>query len=273
MSNEQEIDMEQKLNDDFKKMDVDQDGFISVADMRKLDLDSTDDELDLLFHMMDIDRDGKVSLSEYLRVMRVKTTNGEKETEEEKFASLFKILDSDADGFISQEDLKLLDPNLSETDVSITFNHLDNDKDGKVSELDFVNGMLLMKEEQKQSMETDEQQTKLTVELTKTTAAVYLFLVYVLLHAGFLLIHLFNPDSLSPRFYWLSHLLLYIFIVLYVVYLYYRSMGYLNWLTYSPVIIQLAMLIFFAVSSPPYTVLIGVQSLFALYLMVAFFMM
>lgn len=273
MSNEQEIDTERKLNEDFNNMDADQDGFISVADMRRLDLDSTEDELELIFRMMDIDRDGKVSLREYLRVMRVKQTNGENETDEQNFASLFKILDSDSDGFISQEDLKLLDPKMSETDVSIIFNLLDNDKDGKVSELDFVNGMLLMKDGQKQSTETDEQQIKLRIKLTKTTAAVYLFLVYVLLHFAFIFIHLFNKDSLPSGFYWISHLLLLFFIVLYIIYLYYRSMGYLNWFTISFVFIQLALFLVFALTKPPYTIHIGVQSLIALFLIVMFFMM
>ncbi len=269
MSNEQNPDPMQ-LENDFKQMDTDTDGFIVKEDMRIIDLDSTDEELKLLFNMMDTDKDGKVSLSEYKRVMQLQIPDGDV-SDEEKYASLFKILDSDSDGFISKEDLKLLDPNLTEEDISVTFNHLDTNKDGKASQVDFVNGMLLLKQGNKMDME-EKDVLVLDIGVQKTSTAFYLFLIYLILHGLFLLIHFMYSKELPKSFYIISNGLLFIFYSLLFVYIFYYSLGYYNWLTFIVWWVQLIMTILY-MFAPVNSTMIGMQTLFLVFLSVTFFMM
>ncbi|CAG2177780.1 unnamed protein product, partial [Oppiella nova] len=103
-----------------------------------------------VFRVFDDDKDGMITFEEFIRALST-TSRG---TLEEKLLWTFKLYDLDNDGFITREEMiliieaiyQMLGPNTESEDenaekrVEMIFNHLDTNKDDKLSMDEFMEG-------------------------------------------------------------------------------------------------------------------------------------
>lgn len=129
----------------FACIDKNADGLISREEMMECDT-FNHQEIDALFTLGDSNRDGEIDLEEFIGVLYpivaqalVKFTKDVHSVEDARF--LFKQLDKDNDGLLSQEELRKSGTNFSSKEIEALFAIGDINNDGEIDINEFINVM------------------------------------------------------------------------------------------------------------------------------------
>jgi len=130
----------------FAKIDLDNDGKVSKEEVAKTDI-FNQQEIDALFVLGDSNNDGEIDLEEFIGVLYpvvavalAKLTKDVHNVDDARF--MFKTLDGDGDGLLSQEELrKSAACKLSAKEIEALFAVGDIDGDGEIDINEFLNVM------------------------------------------------------------------------------------------------------------------------------------
>ncbi|PWA54085.1 phosphorylase kinase, gamma catalytic subunit [Artemisia annua] len=130
------------IQDMFKKIDTDEDGIITTAELKtglqKLNAQLADSEAQLLVEAVDTDGKGTVDYGEFVAV----SLHIKKMANDEHLHKAFSYFDKDGNGFIEPNELR--DSLMEDGDEGVSniandiFQEVDIDKDGKISYDEFV---------------------------------------------------------------------------------------------------------------------------------------
>jgi Ca2+-binding EF-hand superfamily protein len=126
----------------FELFDKDQDGCITIDDlaalMKALNFPPTDQEIQNMKSEVDVDQNGNVDYKEYISLIARRTRDVDME---EEMVEAFKIFDTNNDGHISKEELKvvmqiigerLVGEPISDEDLNTMWDEADTDQDGYI---------------------------------------------------------------------------------------------------------------------------------------------
>ncbi|KAI0978992.1 hypothetical protein GJ496_002969 [Pomphorhynchus laevis] len=146
--NESEL---QILRDHFSVCDTNQDGFITIDElkelMRTLRQEETEERLNAIVKSIDLNRDGRVSFEEFkILFKRLKKLSiiklGSSSDVNIDAHNAFKVFDRDDDGYITLPEIKLvmsyLGENVDEEKAMQMLKMADANNDGKISEEEFI---------------------------------------------------------------------------------------------------------------------------------------
>ncbi|VVA93235.1 unnamed protein product [Arabis nemorensis] len=153
------------IKEQFRSLDVDHSGFISVPDLRyameSIGEKITDDQVKEMIREVDLDGDGRLNYDEFTKVMMAKMSDEErarakkfatdvtlsKEAEEEMRA-LFMFGDIDKNGFITEAEFRYVmtrdGSKITDDEVKNAIQGADVDGDGRLSYDEFVKVMIKM---------------------------------------------------------------------------------------------------------------------------------
>ncbi|ESQ46796.1 hypothetical protein EUTSA_v10027793mg [Eutrema salsugineum] len=102
------------IKDEFRKYDVDKNGFITVAELRRYVLikdgeESTDKKARSIIRVADVDGDGQLNCDEFVELMTLRMTSEELYTDQVKAEMMkegFRECDVDQNGYITAPELK-----------------------------------------------------------------------------------------------------------------------------------------------------------------------
>jgi calmodulin len=131
------------LREAFEIFDKDKDGYITIKElgeiMTNLGHKPSDAELQDMINEVDIDGNGNIDFKEFLGLMARKMRDADTE---EELIEAFKLLDRDANGLISKEELKFLISALGEKitdeEVNEMIKEADLDGDGSLNYEEFM---------------------------------------------------------------------------------------------------------------------------------------
>ena len=134
------------LKDAFQAFDKDNDGFISIKELRTIMLTfgfkPTMEEIRNLIKEYDKDENDVIELNEFIDLMNKKIKEQE---EEQDLFETFELFDRNGDGMLEKEELKLLLQSIGEdiddSLLSDFFIHADLDRDGFLNIGEFVSFM------------------------------------------------------------------------------------------------------------------------------------
>ncbi|KAL5463662.1 hypothetical protein EMCRGX_G032578 [Ephydatia muelleri] len=134
-----EADEIRRLSKSFKKLDMNQNGSLSVEEFMAIPELQQNPLVRRVIDILDTDRNGEVDFQEFIHGVSQFSVKGEKE---KKLRFAFRIYDIDQDGFISNGELfqvlkTMVGSNLTEKQlqeiVDKTIYYADKDGDGKIS--------------------------------------------------------------------------------------------------------------------------------------------
>ena len=133
-----------EIKDAFLKLDLNRNGKISKPELRKaISKKRPDEEVDLIMRLMDFDSNETIDLQEYTKMIVI--VDYHKKPENEHFRQMFRSLDKNKDGCISQEEVRCLwnifadnidVPSLDKVDDIMA--KMDSNKDGKIVYEEFL---------------------------------------------------------------------------------------------------------------------------------------
>lgn len=138
-----------EYKDTFDRLDLSGDGRLDIAEFRSAMYfwghNLTDGEVSTLYRKYDIDKSGTITFSEYLVLFIEKIRKTKKEA---KYAALFQSLDTNRDGFLSEDELKIGLVNEFEDIIDCEQDDLEQlmrevtvNKEGKLSYIDFIKAL------------------------------------------------------------------------------------------------------------------------------------
>merc|ERR1740128_180093 len=129
----------------FAKIDLDNDGKVSKEEVAKTDI-FNQQEIDALFVLGDSNNDGEIDLEEFIGVLYpvvavalAKLTKDVHNVDDARF--MFKTLDGDGDGLLSQEELRKSGCKFSAKEIEALFAVGDINGDGEIDINEFINVM------------------------------------------------------------------------------------------------------------------------------------
>ena len=134
----------QKLKDSFQAIDDNNDGMLSLEEMKKaisLNKGITCSDVEEIFKSIDTDNSGVINYTEFIAASLDKRIY----LQEEKLKDAFKLFDSDGSGKISKSEIaNILKADNNSTEVENIFKKYDLNKDG---EIDFDEFLQMMKDD------------------------------------------------------------------------------------------------------------------------------
>ncbi|CAD8060260.1 unnamed protein product [Paramecium sonneborni] len=137
MSTQKEI---QDLQEEFQRLDENNDGFLSKDELLKgylqiqTDHKLAEDEVERILQMIDINRSGQIDFSEFCMA----AMNQEKLLSVQRVEQAFKIFDQNGDGYISKKELEAIMGDLGDDVWNQILTDCDNNGDGQISYEEFV---------------------------------------------------------------------------------------------------------------------------------------
>ncbi|CAD8058402.1 unnamed protein product [Paramecium sonneborni] len=137
MSTQKEI---QDLQEEFQRLDENNDGFLSKDELLKgylqiqTDHKLAEDEVERILQTIDINRSGQIDFSEFCMA----AMNQEKLLSVQRVEQAFKIFDQNGDGFISKKELEAVMGDLGDDVWNQILTDCDNNGDGQISYEEFV---------------------------------------------------------------------------------------------------------------------------------------
>lgn len=131
----------------FELFDKDQDGCITIDElaalMKALNLPATDQEIHNMKSEVDVDQNGNIEYKEYISLIARRVRDVDLE---EEMIEAFKIFDTNNDGHLSKDELKvvmqiigekLVGEPISNEDLDIMWDEADTDQDGYIDYEEF----------------------------------------------------------------------------------------------------------------------------------------
>jgi Ca2+-binding EF-hand superfamily protein len=131
----------------FELFDKDQDGCITIDElsvlMKALNIPPTDQEIQNMKSEVDVDQNGNIEYKEYISLIARRVRDVDLE---EEMIEAFKIFDTNNDGHISKDELKvimqiigekLVGEPISNEDLDIMWDEADTDQDGYIDYEEF----------------------------------------------------------------------------------------------------------------------------------------
>jgi Ca2+-binding EF-hand superfamily protein len=131
----------------FELFDKDQDGCITIDElatlMKALNLPATDQEIQNMKSEVDVDQNGNIEYKEYISLIARRVRDVDLE---EEMIEAFKIFDTNNDGHLSKDELKvvmqiigekLVGEPISNEDLDIMWDEADTDQDGYIDYEEF----------------------------------------------------------------------------------------------------------------------------------------
>lgn len=131
----------------FELFDKDQDGCITIDElaalMKALNLPATDQEIQNMKSEVDVDQNGNIEYKEYISLIARRVRDVDLE---EEMIEAFKIFDTNNDGHLSKDELKvvmqiigekLVGEPISNEDLEIMWDEADTDQDGYIDYEEF----------------------------------------------------------------------------------------------------------------------------------------
>lgn len=126
------------LQDAFDSFDLNHDGFVSDVELgqmfKSMGEEFTEKELKEMIEAIDEDQSGDVDFYEFLKMM---TKSKNDATYKAELRELFRVFDTNRDGYISAVELrnamKMVGEDLSDQEIALMMNYADTDRDGRIS--------------------------------------------------------------------------------------------------------------------------------------------
>ena len=142
------IDQIEEYERAFQKYDINGDGVISVSELSillgTLGLRPTEDEVVEMIAAVDANHDGVLSCSEFIRLMSRQHNPGL--TPATQFEAIFKVFDTDGNGFISRSEFKdtlfSIGQKCTEEELNTLIDEIDLDRDGFISQREFLSAFI-----------------------------------------------------------------------------------------------------------------------------------
>ncbi|CAD8052575.1 unnamed protein product [Paramecium primaurelia] len=137
MSTQKEL---QDLQEEFQRLDENNDGFLSKEELLKgylqiqTDHKLVEDEVERILQIIDINQSGQIDFSEFCMA----AMNQEKLLSVQRVEQAFKIFDQNGDGFISKKELEAVMGDLGDDVWNQILTDCDNNGDGQISYEEFV---------------------------------------------------------------------------------------------------------------------------------------
>ncbi|CAD8060675.1 unnamed protein product [Paramecium primaurelia] len=141
MIQQHEVEDLQKL---FKELDTNSDGTVSKDELKKAFQDkimnkdyfveSIEEKIENLIQQIDINQSGKIDYTEFI----IASLQQQRLITEEKIKQTFKILDIDGDNYISKAEFQRAMEGVDDVIWGEFLEECDDDKDGKISEAEFI---------------------------------------------------------------------------------------------------------------------------------------
>ena len=135
------------IRDDFLVIDKDGDGRINREELLEVLEGQTEENVDFMMKLMDVDCNGTVEFHEFLEIMAVLTYH--KGINKSTWKQMFRALDKNGDGFLSEDEIKRFYEMLADMDADVPsaaeieslIRSLDINGDGKIDLEEFSNGI------------------------------------------------------------------------------------------------------------------------------------
>lgn len=97
-----------------------------------------------MFKMADMNRDGRVDKNEFMNAMSKMPMPGGQVMRPDMLSKMFDMADRDRNGYISMKEAESMDNQSPEQQAQNAMMMMDKNRDGRISEDEFVNGSLSM---------------------------------------------------------------------------------------------------------------------------------